>query len=299
VPALHDVLTRAAAELTAAGVPRPDEDARALAAHVLALPGPDDLAAVRSLAEDQAAAFAALVARRADRVPLPHLTGRVRFRGIELLVGPGVFVPQPETEPVVEWAVAAVRATGVADPCLVDLCTGSGTIALALANELPHARVHAVERDPGALAWAGRNGAARVAAGDPPVTWHLGEVAGCLPELDGQLDLVASNPPYVATGERHLPDPEVVEHDPAIALWAGDDGLDLVRDIEVAARRLLRPGGLVIVEHSDRQGVSAPAVFLAAGGWHEVTDHVDQEGRDRFVTARWGSADVDERRHLS
>jgi release factor glutamine methyltransferase len=299
VPPLHDVLTRATAELVAAGVPRPHEDARALAAHVLALPGPDHLGAVRSLGADEAAAFAALVAERADRVPLPHLTGRVRFRDIELLVGPGVFVPQPETEPVVGWAVTAIRASGVTAPCVIDLCTGSGTIALALANELPHARVHAVERDPGALTWARRNGQARVAAGDPPVIWHLGEVAGCLPELDGRVDLVASNPPYVATGERHVPDPEVVEHDPAVALWAGDDGLDLVRDIEAAARRLLRPGGLVVVEHSDRQGESAPAVFRAAGGWHDVVDHLDQEHRDRFVTARWGGADVDGRRHLS
>jgi release factor glutamine methyltransferase len=299
VPPLDHVLSRATAELTAAGVARPEDDARALAAHVLALPDPDHLAAVRSLGVDEAEAFAGLVARRADRVPLPHLTGRVRFRGIELLVGPGVFVPQPETEPVVGWAVEAVLADRVTEPRVVDLCTGSGTIALALANELPGARVHAVERDPEALAWARRNGAARQAAGDAPVTWHLGAVAGCLPELDGQLDLVASNPPYVATGERHVPDPEVVDHDPAIALWAGDDGLDLVRDIEVAARRLLRPGGLVVVEHSDRQGESAPAVFLGAGGWHEVADHVDQEGRDRFVTARWSGAGVDAPRHLS
>jgi release factor glutamine methyltransferase len=287
VPPFHAVLSRAAAQLAAAGVPRPEEDARALAAYVLDLADPDLLGAVAELDADQVAAFAELVTRRADRVPLPHLTGRVRFRGIELLVGPGVFVPQPETEPVVGWAVAAVRADGVAAPLVVDLCTGSGTIALALANELPHARVHAVERDPGALTWARRNAAAREAAGDGAVTWHLGEVAGCLPEFVGQLDLVASNPPYVATSERHVPDPEVVGHDPAVALWAGEDGLDLVRDIEAAARRLLRPGGRVVVEHSDRQGVTAPAVFTRAGGWTEVTDHVDQEGRDRFVTARW------------
>lgn len=287
MPPFRDVLSRATAQLAAAGVPRPEEDARALAAHVLDLADPGLLGAVTELDADQVTAFAGLVSRRADRVPLPHLTGRVRFRDLELRVGPGVFVPQPETEPVVGWAVAAVRADGVAAPLVVDLCTGSGTIALALAHELPHARVHAVERDPGALTWARRNAAVREAAGDRAVTWHLGEVAGCLPELDGQLDLVASNPPYVATSERHVPDPEVVGHDPAVALWAGEDGLDLVRDIEAAARRLLRPGGQVVVEHSDRQGITAPAVFARAGGWIEVTDHVDQEGRDRFVTARW------------
>jgi release factor glutamine methyltransferase len=293
VTQLPPVLRDAADHLAAAGVADPAHDAIALARHVLALDGrpvaPGAGAAVDAtlLDAEVSARFTALVARRAAREPLAHLLGRVRVRGVELLVGPGVFVPQPETEPVIDWAVAAVRDLEVAAPLVADLCTGSGTIAFCLANELPHATVHAVERDPGAFAWAERNAAARAAAGDPAVRLHLGEVAGCLPELDGQLDLVASNPPYVATDEAHIPDPEVVDHDPSIALWAGPDGLDLVRDIEVAARRLLRPGGLVVVEHSDRQGTTAPAVFVDAGGWADVTDHVDQEGRDRFVTARW------------
>jgi release factor glutamine methyltransferase len=101
--------------------------------------------------------------------------------------------------------------------------------------------------------------------------------------MDGQFDLVASNPPYVATSEAHLPDPEVVDHDPQIALFAGDEGLDVIRQVEQAARRLLKPGGLVVVEHSDRQGESAPKVFE---GWLDVQDHQDLAGRDRFVTAR-------------
>ena len=146
--------------------------------------------------------------------------------------------------------------------------------------------MHAVERDPGALDWTRRNAANRVAVGDPEVHLHLDSVEGCLPELDGRVDLVASNPPYVAEGERHLPDPEVVDHDPEIALFAGRDGLDVVRLVEQAARRLLKPGGLVVVEHSDRQGSSAPAVFTDAGGWADVQDHQDLTGRDRFVTAR-------------
>jgi release factor glutamine methyltransferase len=287
VPPLHDALDDAVARLAAAGIDRPADDARVLAAHVLDLPTSDDLDPTDEIAGEAASDLAELVSRRAERVPLPHLTGRVHFRDIDLLVGPGVFVPQPETEPVVGWAVDTVRAERIGRPLAADLCTGSGTIALALAHELPHAEVHAVERDPGALVWARRNGRARASAGDPPVTWHLHEVAGCLPELDGRLDLVAANPPYVATTERHVPDPEVLDHDPSIALWAGEDGLDLVRDIEVAARRLLRPGGWLVVEHSDRQGTTAPAVFTDAGGWAEVTDHPDQEGRDRFVTARW------------
>ncbi|MEX1178507.1 MAG: peptide chain release factor N(5)-glutamine methyltransferase [Nitriliruptor sp.] len=287
MPPLRDRLEAAERCLRAAGVPDPAGDAHTLARHVLDLDDTDDLTGTLDVTGHDAATFDELVARRADRVPLPHLTGSVRFRGIELAVGPGVFVPQPETAPVVGWAVDAVRSSGRAAPLVADLCTGSGTIAFALANELPHAHVHAVERDPGAMAWARRNAAARRAAGDPPVTLHLGDVEGCLPDLDGRLDLVASNPPYVATTERHVPDREVVDHDPAIALWAGDDGLDIVRLVERAARRLLRTGGQIVVEHSDRQGVTAPAVFTSAGGWAEIADHPDQDGLDRFVTARW------------
>jgi release factor glutamine methyltransferase len=263
-------------------VSSPEHDARALAVHVLGLAKPSDLLLVDDIDEGP---YGDLVARRAARVPLQHLTGSVGFRYIELEVGPGVFVPRPETESVVQWAVDAVR--DLEAPLLVDLCTGSGTIAFALANELPGATVHAVERDPGALEWTRRNAQNRVKAGDREVQLHLGSVEGCLPELDGRVDLVASNPPYVAEGERHLPDPEVVDHDPEIALFAGEDGLDVIRLVEQAARRLLRPGGLVVVEHSDRQGTSAPAVFEEAGGWTEVADHQDLTGRDRYVTARW------------
>ncbi len=196
-----------------------------------------------------------------------------------------MFVPRPETESVVQWAVDALE--GVERPLCVDLCTGSGTIAFALANEVPGATVHAVERDPDALEWTRRNAANRVKAGDPEVQLHLGSAEDALPGLDGTLDLVISNPPYVATTEAHIPDPEVVDHDPGIALWAGEDGLDVIRLVEQAARRLLKPGGLVVVEHSDRQGRTAPALFEQAGGWSEVQDHRDYADRDRYVTARW------------
>ena len=205
-------------------------------------------------------------------------------------MGPGVFVPRPETESVVQWAVDAMAALaalgGIASPVLVDLCAGSGTIALALAQEVPGATVHAVERDSGALEWARKNAQNRVAAGDPAVQLHLGSVEGCLRDLDGTVDLVASNPPYIPEGDRHLIDPEVLDHDPDLALFSGADGLDTVRLVEQAARRLLKPGGQVVVEHSDGQGESAPAVFHAAGGWTEVADHPDLTGRARFVTAR-------------
>ena len=281
----------------------PAHDARALALHVLGLHKPQELLRVEEFPGE---AYTALVERRAAREPLQHIVGSVGFRWIELQVGSGVFVPRPETEVVVQAALdelhrTAPSGTGVGvspvprvrtgsqpdsrpasrGPVVVDLCTGSGAIALSVAHEVPGAVVHAVEIDPGALEWARRN--------DPKgtVTWHLGPVEGCLPELDGTVDVVISNPPYVAEDERHLPAPEVVDHDPHVALFAGEDGLDVVRQVEQAARRLLRPGGLVVVEHSDRQGASAPAVFEQAGGWVDVADHRDLTDRDRFVTARW------------
>jgi release factor glutamine methyltransferase len=272
------VAVREATEtLRAAGVASPEHDARALALHVLGLSKPSELILASEIDRAQ---YDALVVRRATREPLQHLTGSVGFRWVELEVGPGVFVPRPETESVVQWAVDHAEPGSL----LVDLCAGSGAIAFSLANEVPGATVHAVERDPAALEWARRNGANRVEAGDPEVHLHLGSLEGTLPELDGTVDLVASNPPYVALHERDQMDAEVADHDPEIALFAGEDGLDVIRLVEQAARRLLRPGGLVVVEHSDRQGTSAPAVF--AEGWTEVQDHRDLTGRDRFVTAR-------------
>jgi len=285
--ALRTAVSAATTTLAAAGVDSPQHDARALAVHVLGLARLSDLLLVDRMDDAQSVAFDDLVARRAARVPLQHLTGGVGFRHLELEVGPGVFVPRPETESVVQWAVDALAAGGVPEPLCADLCAGSGAIALALADEVPGATVHAVERDPEALAWARRNAANRMRAGDPEVHLHLGSAEDALPGFDGTLDLVISNPPYVATTEAHLPDPEVVDHDPKIALFAGEDGLDVVRLVEQAARRLLKPGGLVVVEHSDGQGRTAPALFEQAGGWSEVADHQDLLGRDRFVTARW------------
>ena len=288
--ALRTAVRAATTRLEQAGVDSPEHDARALAVHVLGLQRPSDLLLVDDLLPEQATAYDVLVDRRAERVPLQHLTGSVGFRHIVLEVGPGVFVPRPETESVVQWALDAARAEGWTAPVCVDLCTGSGTIAFALANELPGATVHAVERDPDALAWTRRNAVQRRAAGDPEVHLHLGSAEDALPELDGSVDLVISNPPYVATTEAHVPDPEVLDHDPGIALWAGEDGLDVIRLVERAARRLLRPGGLLVVEHSDRQGRTAPALLERCGGWAEVADHQDAAGRDRYVTARWTGA---------
>jgi release factor glutamine methyltransferase len=279
--ALLSRLREASAELSAAGVESAEHDARALAVHAVGVARPVDLLMRDELTPAQEVAFAELVRRRALRVPLQHLVGSAGFRYLDLQVGPGVFVPRPETESLVQWVVEAVRGQG---PVVVDLCTGSGAIALSLAHELLGATVHAVELDPAALVWTRRNAEARAALGDTPVHLHLGDAATALPELSGTVDVVVSNPPYVEDDGSYVPEPEVTDHDPAVAIWAGHDGLDVIRAVERSAHRLLRPGGLLAIEHSDRQGRSAPALLRAAG-WLEVADHRDLAGRDRFVTA--------------
>jgi release factor glutamine methyltransferase len=237
---------------------------------------------VDRLDDDTLARFAAAVERRERRVPLQHIVGTAAFRHVEVAVGTGVFIPRPETEVVAGWAVE--RAREVADsgrsPLVVDLCTGSGVIALSIAVEVPRARVHAVELDPGALAWAARN------IDGTSVTLHAGDAATALPELDGTVDVVVSNPPYIHD-DGIVRDPEVLEHDPAAALWGhGPDGLDLFRAVAVRAAGLLRPGGWFVVEHADVQGAAALAALAQQGGWERVVDHRDLTGRDRFTTAR-------------
>lgn len=278
------VLVReAAATLGAAGVESARWDAEQLAAFVAGVPRAK-LPLAERLTAEQAERFHQLVRRRAARVPLQHLTGAVGFRYIELMVGPGVFVPRPETESVAGVAIELARAAGPA-PLVVDLCSGSGAIALSLANELPQARVHAVELDPDALVWLSRNATARRDAGDPGIGIHQDDARQALTELDGAVDVVVSNPPYVAADELAMVDPEVRDHDPRIALVAGADGLDVIRDVAATAWRLLRPGGWLVIEHSDRQGETAPAA-LAAAGFVDVADEPDLAGRPRIAKGR-------------
>ncbi len=289
--ALIEAVRAATGRLQAAGVRSARSDAEQLAAHVLGVRR-GSLAGLSVLDPVASQVYADLVARRGARVPLQHLTGTVGFRYLDVAVGPGVFVPRPETESVVQWAVDALAVGGPPVPVVVDLGTGSGAIALALATEVRGARVHAVERDPVALTWAGLNVARYARDGGRAVTLHFGDMGdmgdtGDVPvELAGTVDLVVSNPPYLTGVELSDCDPEVRDHDPRAALVAGADGLDGVRLVAAAARGLLRPGGLVVVEHGDHQGASAAAVFTAAGCWDDVMDHRDRAGRDRFVTAR-------------
>ncbi len=285
VSLLLDEIALAAARLAESGVESPRAEAELIAAHVH---GVKRTELHRVADTDFDARYWESVGRRAAREPLQHITGCAYFRYLELEVGPGVFVPRPETEVMTGWAIDRLREMDVAEPVVVDLGTGSGAIALAIAQEVPRARVHAVEADPLARPWTERN-IERLAAAAPytkdRVTLHGGDFADSLHELDGQVDLVVSNPPYIPLGAG-VP-PEVGEYDPPAALWGGADGLDAIRVVERVARRLLRPGGLVAVEHGAPQGAAVYWVFPEEAGWRDTRNHKDLTRRDRFVTATW------------
>ena len=280
---LLDEIAMAAARLAEAGVESPRADAELIAAHVHGV-ARSALHTVPDAAFD--ARFWDDVARRASREPLQHITGLAYFRYLDLQVGPGVFVPRQETEVMTGWAIDELRKMDIAEPTVADLGTGSGAIALAIAQEVPRAQVHAVEADPLARSWTERN-VARCEAAAPHmtgrVTLHGADFAAALPDLDGGIDLVISNPPYIPFNS-WVP-PEVGEYDPATALWGGADGLDAIRVIEQVAKRLLRPGGLVAVEHGAPQGAAVYWVFAEENGWRATRNHSDLAGRDRFVTA--------------
>jgi release factor glutamine methyltransferase len=283
VSLLLDEIRRAAARLAEADVESPRADAEQIAAHVHGVRR-TELHVVPDERFD--AGFWEAVDRRAAREPLQHITGVAYFRYLELAIGPGVFTPRPETEVMTGWAVEALRATDAPEPVVTDLGTGSGAIALSIAVEVPRARVYAVEADPLAAAYAERNvagHASREPREGPGVSLVRSDFATALPQLDGTVDLVVSNPPYIPLGAS-VP-PEVGEYDPPSALWSGADGLDAIRSVQRVAARLLRPGGLVAVEHGAPQGESVRGVFTAAGGWQDITQHQDLAGRDRFVTA--------------
>ncbi|TAJ49738.1 MAG: peptide chain release factor N(5)-glutamine methyltransferase [Herbiconiux sp.] len=283
---VRSLFERSVSILASAGVTDPQVDAELLIGHVLGA----SRGRVQSLTvtdapigvEDTVAVIEA-VERRAAREPLQHITGRAWFRSLELAVGQGVFVPRPETEFVAGLGIDALRAvvpTPDARPRAVDLGTGSGAIALALATEVPHAEVTAVENSTAAFVWAKEN-FRTVGAENARLVFI--DLADALPELDGSVDVVVSNPPYIPAGA--IPrDPEVRLFDPEHALYGGADGFDVVRHVSATARRLLRPGGTLVVEHGDLQGPGMREL-LTADGWHAVATHRDLTGRDRATTA--------------
>jgi len=280
---LLDEIAMATARLAQAGIESPRADAELIAAHLHEVPR-GQLHTVADAGFDPR--FWDDIARREAREPLQHITGRAYFRYLELAVGPGVFVPRPETEELAGWAVERLAALDVAEPVVADLGTGSGAIALAIAQEVPRAQVHAVEADPRARQWAARNVASLAAAAPHTagrVTLHAGDFATALADLDGAVDLVISNPPYLPPGTEL--GPEVSDYDPPAALWGQGDGLDAIRVVAAAAARLLRPGGLVAVEHDASQGPAVYWLLAEENGWRQTRNHVDLAGRDRFVTA--------------
>ncbi len=271
------LVSQATRTLADAGVASPEADATTLLAHVLGTTRAG-LVLVAEVDEERATTYAALVARRAAREPLQHLTGTAAFRHVELAVGPGVFVPRPETELLAGWAVEQAAALSL--PVVVDLCTGSGAIAAAVKHEVPGAAVHAVELSPEAHAYAERNLAGR------DVDLRLGDAFESFDDLLGSVDVVVCNPPYIPLEAWESVAVEARDHDPHLALFSGDDGLDAIRVLARRAADLLRPGGVLGVEHADVQGESVPAVLSATGRWVDVRDHRDLAGRARFATAR-------------
>jgi release factor glutamine methyltransferase len=283
VPTITTALRDAVELLARAGVPSPDVDAELLIGFVLGMSRGEVQAKVitgSTVSTSEAAAITSLMERRAGREPLQHITGRAPFRSLDLAVGPGVFVPRPETEQVAQFAIDALRAAAGPEPIGVDLGTGSGAIALALATEVPHARVYGVENSPEAFIWTRQN--FRESGADNAYAVFI-DLASALPQLDGTVAVVISNPPYIPLGA--IPrDPEVRLFDPEHALYGGEDGLDVVRQVSRTARRLLHPGGTLVLEHGELQA-AAIAAILAADGWRAIASHPDFLGRDRSTTA--------------
>ncbi|PJJ61597.1 release factor glutamine methyltransferase [Compostimonas suwonensis] len=280
VAALRD---DAVALLGRAGIADPSVDAELLIGHVLdRRRGEVQALAITAapVSETDAATIRSLVERRATREPLQHITGLAPFRSLELAVGPGVFVPRPETEGVAQIAIDALYATSSPEPIGVDLGTGSGAIALAMATEVPHARVVAVENSPEAFIWARRNADAIAA---PNLRMVFDDLENALHDLDGTVSVVVSNPPYIP--QDAVPrDPEVRLFDPAHALYGGEDGFDVIRGVSRTARRLLVAGGALVIEHGEAQGAGIRAL-LEADGWSATATHRDLTLRDRTTTA--------------
>lgn len=315
---VRDVLFDAEHRLAAVGVPSPSFDAGEIVASALGTTR-SRLFLQDPVSDEQKVRIEQLLARRLSRVPLQHLLGSAAFRRIEVEVGPGVFIPRPETELVAEAAIRELSQLAPRERVGVDLCAGSGVLALSLGIEVDGSAIHAVEVSDDAIDWTRRN----VAAHEGQLTHHGSRVkvhhhdattvaddAAPLANLVGKVSVVVANPPYIPLGM--VPrEPEVRDHEPSIALYGGEDGLDVIRGVVAAAALLLRPGGLLVVEHADVQGTSsgdrgvpalveglaADAALAARTGLVEgqpvfvdVADRIDLNGLPRFTLARRAGA---------
>ena len=281
-PSLAEAVRAATAVLAAAGVPSPRVDAELLAEHLLGV----GLGRLRALMLGDTPApdgYDDLVAERARRIPLQHITGVAHFRYLELAVGPGVFIPRPETESVVQLVLDRLqdrnRLPGTAHPKIVDLGTGSGAIAGSIAHELPGAEVYAVEFSEFAHAWAAKN---LLPLG---VVLVRGDLRDALPEHNGSFDVVVSNPPYIPA-EAIPNEPEVALHDPPEALYGGGaDGMELPTAAAASAARLLVPGGYFVMEHAEVQSAWIAGMLERTGLWTEVRTHLDLNRKERATSA--------------
>ena len=277
---LRRAIDDAAATLAEAGIDSARWDAEQLAAH---LAGTDRgrLTLLDAPGEEFFGRYRDVVAARSQRVPLQHLLGTAAFGPVTLHVGPGVFVPRPETEALLEWAVAQQLAPR---PFIVDLCTGSGALAVALAHHMPAARIIAIDNSDAALDYARRNVQGTAIELLRADVTELASRPALLAELDGRVDLVVANPPYVP--DDAVLDPEVAQHDPHQAVFGGPDGLAVIAPLVRLAGRWLRPGGLIGVEHDDTTSAQTAELFDRTAAFDTVQARADLTGRARFVTAR-------------
>jgi release factor glutamine methyltransferase len=280
---LRDLVEHAAKRFEEAGIDSAMVDAELLAGHVLKFTRggiQSEIIRGAEITDTQADAITQLYARRLNREPLQHITGKAYFRNLELQVGRGVFIPRPETEFVAQLAIDALRAVASEQPIAVDLGTGSGAIALALATEVSNSKIYAVEKSDDAISFTQKNFAN--CAPENAVLIH-GDLADAFGELDGTVSVVASNPPYIPLAA--VPrDVEVRLHDPKLALYGGEDGMQVMHQVSATAKRLLHSGGTLVVEHADSQSQQVSQLLLA-DGWRQVRAHKDLTGRDRAVTA--------------
>jgi release factor glutamine methyltransferase len=292
VNTIREILVDSERRLHRAGIDSASVESAELMSFVMGVPR-NRLLLQDTIDEDDRVSFERLMAKRLNRVPLQHLVGTAPFRHIELRVGPGVFIPRPESELVTEAAIRHLR--NCESPRAFDLCSGSGAIAISLATEVPGTAVAAVELSTDALPWLEEN--VRNLPTEVPVAVIAADATDMshvqLRGAAGTCDVVTCNPPYIPNDS--LPrDPEVRDHEPAMALYGGPDGLDVIRKIAITAGMLLKSGGLLVIEHADVQGPDSPG----GGVVGVVRNAVVPEGMAEFIAGVAGSplfVDVEDR----